>query len=116
MESTKLASVADPLARLRASKNEFEEQEAKDGAKAGRRWAEEDAEYSQLSRLMTAFDDDALAGELTPDEVCSAMDPEERLDGRELDNFWVNNVGEQHPSSECLAAFIEAAVAVAREV
>lgn len=95
------------IARLRASKAEFEIEERKEGEEAGRHWALHRADYAELERLL------AYEGEADAESVESYMT--DNLDYA----FWDDGVqieGYPNLSPAFVHAFINGAHAVYREL
>jgi hypothetical protein len=102
------------IARLRASKAEWEATTEAAGRKAGQAWARDDADYDQLKRLAT-FDVDALNDDDRADRLGALLDCSEP--GQWSAEVWENLTGSQEqPEWPWINGFIEGATEVWDEV
>ena len=94
----------EAIERLRASKQKYDAEAVTDGNRAGRYWAEKEAEFYELARVSRISEDD--------EDVCNslrkAIDPDNSLDDSEL---WNRLFGrDEYPDDETFVlAFIKGA-------
>jgi hypothetical protein len=98
------------MARLRASKAEYEQQEREAGTAEGRKWALDRADYAELDRLSR------YNGEMTCGALGAYM-----YDDTPPCPFWSESVFSIHepypqPSDFWVAGFVDSALAVFREL
>ena len=94
----------EAIERLRASKEKHEEEAVINGKRAGRYWAEKEAEFYELARVSRISEDDENVG----DSLRKAIDPGNDLDDSEL---WNRLFGQdEYPDDEAFVlAFIKGA-------
>ena len=94
----------EAIERLRASKQKYDGEAVANGNRAGRYWAEKEAEFYELARVSRISEDD--------EDVCNslrkAIDPGNDLDDSELWNRLFG--GDEYPDEEAFVlAFIKGA-------
>jgi hypothetical protein len=110
-EHRKGKNMTTAVERLRASKQETEQDEKVQGTSDGRNWAENDAEYIWLRRL---YEMDDRPEELIK-ELALAIDPSGEINLSEVVEKCFGEVSAK-PSDEYVEAFIEGAVDFFKEV
>ena len=108
------------IQRLRASKVACEDSDTKEGREAGERWAQHDAEWSELERLDRALRDDSFWIEGIEEQdwarvVYLAMGNDECSSRSDIEEFWGEDV-EVHSSRAWFQGFCDGAIAVFDEV
>ena len=108
---TKLENMSAAILRLRASKVAAEEEDGARGARAGKLWAAEAAEYAWLRRLVLS-DRDFI--EHPFEALRAAIDANGEIDSREVQEICFGE--EKDISDEYIVAFIMGATEVFSQV
>lgn len=107
--------MSNVVERLRASKEACEEEDFNAGKTVGEKWAKEEAEYRDLTRIEELEESRQAGADLSANHIEKALDPD--IDRDEWREFWERVSGDSSTPSPAFAeGFIAGAAAVWDEV
>src|SRR5262249_24461832 len=111
-----IATMADEVERLRASKQSYLESEREASLEVEQEWATDDPNYGQSLRIAKAVDE--ARREIDLQTLQDLIDPEHKLDAGDWVRFWEDRgfSGDSEPSDEWDRGFADCAARLLQKV